>query len=102
MIKVINTASEVNSRRYNKFIYTILDGVSIMKNILALCAITSLIGGLILTVVSGNLIMLGLAFGVNFVAIAISFLASKLVFVGSEEVEEDGEDYSSYRGAHSL
>ena len=73
-----------------------------MKNILALCAITSLIGGLILTVVSGNLIMLGLAFGVNFVAIAISFLASKLVFTGSEEVEKDSEDYSSYRGAHSL
>lgn len=71
-----------------------------MKNILALCAITSVIGGLILTVLSGNLIMLGLAVGVNFVALGISLLASKLVFAGAEEVEED-EDFSAYH-AHSI
>ena len=71
-----------------------------MKNLLALCAVTSVIGGLILTVLSGNLIMLGLAIGVNFVALAISFAASKLVFAGAEEAEDD-EDLSAYH-AHGL
>lgn len=76
-----------------------------MKNILFLETIVFLIGGIILSLASGNPAMLAVTLGFDLGIIIIQCLGVKLVLMGEEttaNTTEAEEDYSSYRKAHSL
>lgn len=74
-----------------------------MKNIFFVETIVFLIGGIILSLASGNPAMLAVTMGFDFGIAIIQFLGVKLVLSGEDTVaKENEEDYSSYHSAHSL
>ena len=70
------------------------------KQFLMLCTLASLIVGLVLSFLSGNFIMLGIAFLINAVALTVGYLSSKLIF--NEQSESENEDFANYHSAHSF
>lgn len=74
-----------------------------MKNIFFLETIVFLIGGIILSLASGNPAMLAVTLGFDLGIMLIQFIGVRLVLAGEETAEKtDKEDYSSYHSAHSL
>ena len=76
-----------------------------MKNIFVLETIVFLIGGIILSLASGNPAMLAVTLGFDLGIMLIQFIGVKLVLSGEEtatKTTENEEDYSSYHSAHSL
>lgn len=71
-----------------------------LKQFLILCTLVSFICGLILSFLTNNFIMLGIAFLINFVALTIGYISSKLIFNTSDEVPV--EDCYNYHNAHSF
>lgn len=70
-----------------------------LQRFIIICTLISFIGGLILSLLADNFIILGLAFLINFTALSVGYISSKLIF---NEASAETEDLSNYHNAHSF